>query len=90
MGFVFIVIAPLLLSSCSFFFVFGLKLSFFGGFQHPPVDGCSIASCNFGALIGGDECMFYSAILNQKPLLGVFDAILKGLFSYFLFLIVNY
>ena len=28
---------------------------FFGGLQHPPVNGCSTASCNFGALAGGDE-----------------------------------
>ena len=36
---------------------------FFGGFQCPPVDGCSTASCDFGAL-AGDECMFlYSTIL---------------------------
>ena len=28
---------------------------FFGGFQHPPVNGCSTASCDLGALAGGDE-----------------------------------
>ena len=56
---------PLLLSHCSFFFVFGCGISFFGGFQYPPVNGCSTASCNFGVLTGGDEHMsFYSAILN--------------------------
>ena len=37
MGFDFIVIAPLL-PSCGFFFVFGHGVSFFGGFQHPPVE----------------------------------------------------
>ena len=26
-----------------------------GGFQHSPVDGCSVVSCNFGILVGGDE-----------------------------------
>ena len=42
---------------------------FFGRFQHPPVNGCLTASCDFGALTGGDECMsFYSTILNQKHL----------------------
>ena len=42
---------------------------FLGGFQCPPVDGCSTASYNFSALIGGDKCIFfYSAILNQSPL----------------------
>ena len=36
-------------------------------FQCPPVDGCSIAGCDFGALTGGDECTsFYSTTLNQK------------------------
>ena len=42
-------------------------VSFYSGFQHPSLDGCSAASCNFGAPAGGDECMsFYSAILNQS------------------------
>ena len=41
---------------------------FFGKFQYLPVDGCSTASCDFGALAGGGECMtFYSVILNRKP-----------------------
>ena len=39
----------------------------FDGFQHPPVDGCSTASCDSGALARGDEhTFFHSAILNQK------------------------
>ena len=42
-------IMPLLSPCCSFFFVFGHGVSFFGGFQHLPVNGCSTASCNFGA-----------------------------------------
>ena len=68
-GFDFIMIVPLLLSCCGFFFVFRCGVSFFGEFQHPPLDGCSTASCNFGALIEGNEHMpFYSAILNQKPI----------------------
>ena len=47
-----------------FFFALGLGVSFSGGIQHSPVDGCSAASCNFGVLTGGDERMsFYSAIL---------------------------
>ena len=50
-----------------FFFVFGLGLSFFGGFQCPPDNGCSTASCNFGVLTGEDKrTSFYSAILNQS------------------------
>ena len=40
---------------CSFFFVFGHGVSFFGRFQSPPVCGCSTASCDFGAFAGGDE-----------------------------------
>ena len=44
------------------------RISFFGGFQCPPVDGISTASCNFGAFAGIDEHMsFYFAILNWKP-----------------------
>ena len=34
MGFDLIVFAPLLLPHCSFFFVFGHGVCFFGGFQH--------------------------------------------------------
>ena len=66
MGFYFIVIHP------SYCLAVASSLSlnvryFFGGFQCSPVNGCSTASCNFGALAGGDECTsFYSAILNQK------------------------
>ena len=70
MGFDFIVIMPLLLPCCGFFFVFEHGASFFGGFQWLPVGDGSTASCNFGALAGGDECTsFYSTILNQKPLI---------------------
>ena len=64
----FIVNTPLLPSCCSFFFVFGHGVSFFGGSQHPPVDGYSTASCDFGTLAEGDKHMsFYSTILNWKP-----------------------
>ena len=55
MGFDFSMITPLLLSHCGFSFVFGCGLSFFGGFQHPPVDDHSTTSCDLGALAGGDE-----------------------------------
>ena len=48
--------------------VFGRGVSFFDGFQRPPVSGCSTASCNFGALAGGDELTsFYCAMLNLNP-----------------------
>ena len=52
-------------SHCDFFFVFGCGVSYFCGFQCPPVDGCSTTSCNFGVLTGGDKHMsLYSAILS--------------------------
>ena len=48
-------------------FVFGcgfVLFIFFGGIQHFPVDGCSVAGCSFGVLSGEDECTsFYSAML---------------------------
>ena len=41
-------------------------ISFFGGIQHSPIDGCLAASCNFGVLAGKDEhTSFYSTILWQ-------------------------
>ena len=64
MGFDCIVIAPFLPSCCGFV-VFGRGVSFIGEFWHPPIDGSSTASCNFGAFAGGDEhTAFYSIILN--------------------------
>ena len=42
-GIFFLTIVPLLPSYCGFF-VIGCGTSFFGGFQHPPVDGCLTAS----------------------------------------------
>ena len=63
-GFDFIMVASLLLSHCGSSFVFGYGVSFFGGFQHPPVGGCSTTTCSFGVLTKGDEHMaFYSASL---------------------------
>lgn len=54
-------------SHCNFFFVFGHGASFFGGLQCPPVNDCSTASCYFGVLAGGDECMsFYSTIKGSS------------------------
>ena len=43
--------APLQPSHCVGSFVFGFGISFFGGFQHPPVDGHSQASCDFCAAL---------------------------------------
>ena len=57
------VILPLLPSCWGFSFAPGHGLSFFGGIQCSPVDGCSAASCNFWVLSGEDECTsFHSAI----------------------------
>ena len=67
MGLILNVILPLVPSCWGFPFALGRGVSFFGGIQHAPVDGCSVASGNFGVLAGEDECMsFYSAILWRK------------------------
>ena len=56
-AFDFNMIAPLLPSCCGFSFVLQNGVSFlFDGFQHPPVNGCLAASCEFGILAGEDEC----------------------------------
>ena len=47
---IFVMTAPLRLFNCSLFFVFRHGVSLFGGFLHPPVDGCSTASYDSGAL----------------------------------------
>ena len=76
----FSMIVPLLPSCCGFFFVLGHEASFFGRFQYPPVDGCSTANWDFGALTEGGECtFFYSAILNWQPKQQVFNVNATGL-----------
>ena len=58
-------ISPLQLPCWGCYFAFEYEISFFGGSQHSPVDGCSAASCNFGILAREDECTsFYSDILE--------------------------
>ena len=47
-----------------FSFALGHGVSFFGGIQHSPVDGCLAVSCSFGVLIEEDEGMSYSTILE--------------------------
>ena len=73
MGFYFLVIVPLPLSHCGFFFVFGHRVSLLVGSNVLlPVDGFSTASCKFGALAGGDECIFIftcSLLLSFSELL---------------------
>ena len=46
-----------LLLSCCFSFALGCGVSFFGGFQHYPVDDCLAGNCSFGVLAGEDECI---------------------------------
>ena len=55
------------LPSCwGFSFALEHGVSFFGGIQHSPVDGCSAESCNFGVLPGEDEhTSFHSSILKK-------------------------
>ena len=73
MGFDFIMIVPLLLSCCSFFFVFECGLSFSGRFQWPPFRGYSTTSWILVLLQEETSTsLFYSAILNQKSHLSVY------------------
>ena len=54
----------LLPSFLGFSFALGPEVSFFGGIQHSPVDGCSASRCHFGVLAGQNECTsFYSTTL---------------------------
>ena len=62
-GLILNVIVPLLPPSCSFSFALGCVVSFSGGFQHFPVDGCSATSCNFGALTKDEHtCSFLPSL----------------------------
>ena len=68
LSFDFIEIVHLLPSHCGFFLVFEHGVSSFCGFQCPSVNGCSTASCNFGALAGeGEQMFFYSVIWKHAP-----------------------
>ena len=63
-GLIINVIVPLLPSCWGFSFVLKYGVSFFGGIQHFPVNGYSLASRDFGAVIGEEEpTSFYSTIL---------------------------
>ena len=59
---------PQLPFHCTILFVFGDEVSFFGRFQHHPVNDCSTASFDFGALAGNEHTSFYSSILNWKSI----------------------
>lgn len=67
MRFDFNMIAPLLLAHWSFSFVLGQGVSSFGGFQHPPIDGCSAARCDFGVPAGDDEHTSFYSVLGLSP-----------------------
>ena len=52
----FLNVISLFLPSCwGFSFALGHGVSFSGGIQHSLVDVCSVVSCSFGVLTGGDE-----------------------------------
>ena len=57
-------ISPLLPSCWGFSFALGCRVSFFGGIQHSPIDGCSAASYNFGVLTEDERTPFYSPMLK--------------------------
>ena len=61
-GLILNVISPILPSSWGFSFAPGSEVSFFGGIQHSPVDGCSAVSCSFGVLTGEDEHTSFSPL----------------------------
>ena len=56
-GLILSVISPLLPFCLGFSFALGHGISFFGGIQHSPANGCSAVSCNFGVITGEDEHM---------------------------------
>ena len=65
-GLILNMISHLLPSCLGFSFALGRRVSFFGGIQHSPLDGCLAVSCNFEVLGGEDECLsFYSAISDN-------------------------
>ena len=64
-GLILNMILPLLPSCWGFSFAFRHCISFFGGIQHSPVDGCSAVSCNFGVLAGDERLSYYSTIKGK-------------------------
>ena len=57
-------ISPILPSCSGFSFAPGRGVSFLGGIQCSPVDGCSPAGCDFGVLAEVECTSFYSTILT--------------------------
>ena len=61
------VISFLLPSCWSFSFALGCGLSFSGGIQHSPIKGCSVASCNFGVLVGENGASLVAQFVKNPP-----------------------
>ena len=82
-------ISPLLPSCWGVSFALGHGVSYFGGIQHFPLNGCAAASCNFRVLTGEDECTsFYFATLTYMPkTLNVYSKIVVG--SQVIFILSN-
>ena len=57
-------VSPILPSCSGFSFVLGCGVSFLGGIQRSPIDGCPAASCDFGVLAEDELTSFYSTILT--------------------------
>ena len=68
-------ISPLLPSCRRFSFAPGRGISFFGGIQYSPVDGCSAASFNFGVLAEDERT---SLILDAIPPKGVSQPVVNA------------
>ena len=75
MRFDFIVIVPLLLSLCCFFFVFGCRVSFLVGSSIFFVSGCSAVRCDFDGSVRSEFTSFYSAIFSPQVILNTLSFI---------------
>ena len=81
-GLILNVISPFLSSCWDFSFALGRGVSFFGGIQHSPVDGCSAVSCNFRVLTGEDErTSFYFAVSPGEAQLSVIEGVRRGVWG---------
>ena len=91
-GLILNVTLPLLSSYWGLFFALGYRVSFFGGIQHSPIDGCLAASCNFGVLAGEVERMsFYSVILEKMLRMGkAIHVWTQGIYGRYLYLPHNF
>ena len=79
MEFNFVMIVPLLPFTEASSLSLDVGYLFFGGFQHPPVDGCSMTSCDLGVLAAGDE---HTGSLLEKDILDQNKNILLKLQAY--------